>query len=178
MWRGSALTFGMHNELKAGREKVLAQRWLESRGIDFCKIELGRPGDEPDVIVTTRNAVTIGIEVTVAYYGSAHAKTSWEAARHAYQRGPAKAFHTPVLQDFDESLKREVSRLITQKVGKKYRNGYSLILLVHLDALLTDSEFIENIAAELRQNLHQERFSEIWLMKHKEYATYQTWRVV
>lgn len=166
----------MNKELKASRENVLATRWLECTQTAYQALRPGKSGIEPDIMADLGSS-TLGIEVTVAYYGETDARVSWQAARHAAAKKPPAWFSTPILQEFDAELESQVKRLVAQKQTKKYSGFDRLVLLIHLEAMLTDDTFIDSMLPKIRATIGSTQFEEIWLMKHVAYTKYKSWRL-
>ena len=162
--------------LKEDHERAVVKRALEALSVPYTSLRRGAAGVEPDCITKVGDE-TWGIEHTTAYYTSGQARATWTAARDAMLKKQAAVYSSGTIDEFDVRLLNEVARLFSQKQTKKYSGIDRLILLVHMDAVLTEDDFIKKIVELMRLQNDGSQFSEAWLGRYQRDGSYRVWKI-
>src|SRR5213592_3695499 len=124
------------DDRKTRSERILTEDFLLTYNlIHDSSFDIVRAGDppEPDMICRdTRSSQQLGVEVTVVYYDSTHAKSLWEPAR-------GKTAKPYFLSRQDSECNEAFIGKIADRVKKKSRKVYSfsgkLLLIVFVEAI-------------------------------------------
>lgn len=162
--------------LKEEHELAVVRNALNALSVVYTALRSGTPGVEPDCMINVGDYV-VGIEHTTAYYTPAAARATWSAARDA-QQGKALPFYSSgPLYEFDQSLFEAVHRCILKKAKKSYSGIDRLVLLVHLDSMLTEDVFVEMMVSSIRTTSDLTSFSEVWIGRYQNHGPYRVWKV-
>lgn len=162
--------------LKEEHEHAVVRNALKALSIAYSGLRSGKPGVEPDCVINVGDEV-VGIEHTTAYYTPAAAEATWTATRDSRQGKALPFYASGPLYEFDQSLFEEVHRRILTKAKKSYSGINRLVLLVHMDSMLTEDDFIEKIVSSVRATSDLISFSEVWLGRYQSDGPYRIWKI-
>jgi hypothetical protein len=77
----------------------------------------------------------------------------------------------------DDSLIASCIRLVQKKASKKYSGVERVVLLLHVDAPLSEDEILIQASTAIEQNLPNHSFHEIWIGRYRPSGDYQAIRV-
>ena len=162
-------------DIKDDHELDVARSALRALGINASGVTHGGDG-EPDCIYSDPSE-HIGIEVTTAYYTKGSAESAWRAARDHREGITGRCYFSKIMTNFDDSLIASCIRLVQQKVLKKYSGVKRVVLLLHIDAPLSEDEILIQASTAIEQNLPDHGFHEIWIGRYRSSGDYQAIRV-
>jgi hypothetical protein len=162
-------------DIKDDHELDVARSALRAFGINASSVAHGGDG-EPDCIYT-HSSEHIGIEVTTAYYTKESAESAWRAARDHRQGITGRFYFTGIMTNADDSLIASCIRQVQKKSSKKYSGVGRVVLLLHIDAPLSEDEILVQASTAIEQNLPDHSFHEIWIGRYRPSGDYQAIRV-
>jgi hypothetical protein len=160
--------------------KEFLKQYNKLKGTGYKFRGLGDPSEgHPDCFALWKG-VTLGIEITTAYYGKEEAKREW-----CLRRGGKKSLHGRpdgdvgrIIKEPDARIKKEVGRLIRDKCLKKYSGANKLILCVYFRGpISSDKATINEIARKTRVPLEC-TFHEIFLFFHRPAHEGNIWSIL
>lgn len=162
--------------IKETHEVAVSRHLLDVLRISYSNIRAGKAGIEPDCVITTQTG-SIGVEITTAYYSPSAAKAEWQATRDL-EKGKTGIYFTGGINEPDLSMATEILNRIQSKAGKRYSGVDTLMLLVHLQAQLTDDDFIDQIIGSLRTAMGEVvQFAAIYLGTFRSEGVYKVWPI-
>ena len=159
-------------------EQHVTRCMLDVLRIAYTSIRSGNADiGEPDCVITTPIGF-LGIEVTTAYYSEQQAKAEWRPDRYT-KSGPLGILYPPSEDEPDRKLADAILSRIKEKKNKRYSGVGQCILLVPMDAQMTDDDFIIQNLPPLRSALgNAAPFSAIYLGASRgEEGVYVVWPV-
>jgi len=162
-------------DIKDDHELDVARSALRALGINASGVTHGRDG-EPDCIYSDPSE-RIGIEVTTAYYTKGSAESAWRAARDDREGVTGRCYFSEIMTNFDDNLIASCIRLVQQKVSKKYSGVERVVLLLHINAPLSEDEILIQASTAIEQNLPDHDFHEIWIGRYRSSGDYQAIRL-
>jgi len=162
-------------DIKEDHELDVARSALRAFGINASSIAHGGVG-EPDCIYS-HSSEHIGIEVTTAYYTKTSAESAWSAARDHRKGIIGRCYFTGIMTNCDDSLIASCITQVQQKASKKYSGVERVVLLLHIDAPLSEDEILIQASTAIEQKLPVHSFQEIWIGRYRSSGDYQAIRV-
>lgn len=158
-------------------EQHVTRCMLDVLGIAYTNVRSGKADiGEPDCVITTPTGL-LGVEVTTASPSEEIAKAEWQPQKYTMTDAMGNR-HYPAIDEPDQKLAAEVLRVI-QKHLKSYTGVQQCILLVPMDAWMTEDDVLDQLLLSLRSTLGDAKpFSAIYLGAYRgEEGIFVPWSV-
>ena len=153
-------------EIQIQHEKAVCENLLAALEIEFTYVRHGDDKGEPDIIFSSSENKTLGIEVATAYFEDCDAKAEWECAR-----GERDGFTSweirkgAPIEGPDKRICERIQNELFDKCSKTYVGADELWLCIdtvtHMSSLESTEECVHNLIVP-----QQHCFERIYVVFH------------